>query len=54
MNKDKHDHSCNKGQPFYLFLNYTNVNSYFVNYYSHSIKEVALLYQHLHSGHFYK
>ena len=29
------------------FLNYTNVNSCFVNYYSHSIKEVDLLYQHL-------
>ena len=27
--------------------NYTNVNNYFVNYYSHSIKEVDLLYQHL-------
>jgi hypothetical protein len=37
------------------FLNYTNVNSCFVNYYSHSIIEVDdLLYQHLHSGHFYK
>jgi hypothetical protein len=36
------------------FLNYTNVNSCFVNYYSHSITEVDLLYQHLHSGHFYK
>ena len=36
------------------FLSYTNVNSCFVNYYSHSIKEVDLLYQHLHSGHFYK
>ena len=29
------------------FLNYTNVNSCFVNYYSHSITEVDLLYQHL-------
>ena len=29
------------------FKNYTNVNNYFVNYYSHSIKEVDLLYQHL-------
>jgi hypothetical protein len=28
------------------FKNYTNVNNYFVNYYSHSIKEVDLLYQH--------
>ena len=27
------------------FLNYTNVNSCFVNYYSHSITEVDLLYQ---------
>jgi hypothetical protein len=36
------------------FLNYTNVNSCFVNYYSHSIKEVDLLYQLLHRGHFYK
>ena len=36
------------------FLNYTNVNSCFVNYYSHSIKEVVLLYQLFHRGHFYK
>ena len=28
------------------FLNYTNVNSCYVNYYSHSLKEVDLLYQH--------
>ena len=29
------------------FINFTNVNSCFVNYYSYSIKEVDLWYEHL-------